>query len=161
MRREPEPPTAKERQTAEAGGERRSARSRPRADLLAAVAAGGALGGVARYEVGLAANIAPGTVPWATLGVNLSGSLLLGVILALVIERWPPTRYVRPFAATGFCGGYTTFSAVMVESALLFRDGRTGVALAYLAVSVAGGLVAVYIGILLGRLWPARGRRHP
>ena len=71
---------------------------------------GGVLGTAARYGVGRAIHVTPGTFPWATFTVNISGSFVLGVLLTLCIERWPPSRYVRPFVAIGFLGSYTTFS---------------------------------------------------
>jgi CrcB protein len=80
---------------------------------------------------------------------------VLGLLLTFVIERWPPTRYVRPFAAIGFLGAYTTFSTYMVETDLLVKDGNAAVALTYVVASLLAGLVAVYLGIVIGRLWPA------
>jgi fluoride exporter len=129
--------------------------SRAPVRVLAAVAAGGALGALARYLMSVGLPTEPGRFPWATFLTNLSGTLLLGFVLTLVVERFPPTRYVRPFLATGFCGAYTTFSTFAVESDLLVRDGHTSLAVAYLAASTAGGLIAVMAGILAGRLLPA------
>jgi CrcB protein len=97
-------------------------------------------------------------MPWATLAVNLSGSFAIGVLLTFVLERWPPTRYVRPFAAIGCLGAFTTFSTFAVESDLLIKEGRVGIAIGYGVASVAGGLVAAYLGIVVGRAWPAIGR---
>jgi CrcB protein len=105
--------------------------------------------------------VASGDFPWSTLVINVSGSLLLGVVVTLVIERWPPTRYVRPFAGIGVCGGYTTWSTLMTESALLARDQQAETALLYVAVSLVIGLAATYTGIGLGRLWPIEARRRP
>ncbi len=78
--------------------------------MLAAVALGGALGATARYAVAQLVHGAPGSFPWATFWTNASGSLVLGAVLVLVAERYPPTRYLRPFMATGFLGAYTTYS---------------------------------------------------
>jgi fluoride exporter len=80
------------------------------------------------------------------------GSLVPGILVSLVIERWPPTPYVRPFAAIGICGGYTTWTTFMTEAALLVRDDRAGPAAIYRAVSLVAGLVATYGGIGLARL---------
>jgi fluoride exporter len=129
--------------------------SRVPVNVVAVVAAGGALGTLARYLISVGLPTEPGRFPWATFLTNLSGTLLLGFVLTLVVERFPPTRYVRPFLATGFCGAYTTFSTFAVESDLLVRDGHTALAVAYLAASTAGGLIAVMAGILAGRLLPA------
>jgi CrcB protein len=132
--------------------------TRPAAVLLA-IAAGGALGAPARYELGLAWKPPADGVPWATFTANVSGCLVLGVLLVLVLERWPPTRYVRPFAATGFVGAYTTWSSFVVEISVLAKDGHAGTAAAYAAASLAAGLVATVAGMRLGRLGH-RGRRR-
>jgi len=133
-------------------------RGRGRLGVLAAVAAGGALGAPARYEVAQLVHVSRDGFPWATLWTNVSGSLLLGFLLVLVNERFPPTRYVRPFLATGFLGAFTTFSTFTVETDLLVKDGRAATALAYVAASLVAGLGAVWVGLVLGRLAPASGR---
>lgn len=136
--------------------------TRPRPAVLAAIAAGGALGGVARYEIGLAHPAPVGGFPWGTWAVNVSGSLLLAVIVTLVVERWPPTRYVRPFLGIGFCGGYTTWSTAMADTVLLARDDHTSIGAAYLAASLIAGLAATLAGIWLARAWPGHPRtRRP
>ena len=123
---------------------------RPR--ILLAIALGGMLGTPARYAVGRVVHVSPDSFPWSTFVVNISGSLVLGILLTLIIERWPPSRYLRPFAAIGFLGAYTTFSTYMVETDLLLKDGQAGVALAYVLGSLFIGLAAVYVGIVIGRL---------
>ena len=136
----------------------RGGRPRPRgpaARVLLAVGAGGAAGSLARHELALAWPVRSGGFPWTTFAVNVSGSLVLGALLALVAERWPPTRYVRPLVGTGACGGYTTWSTFMAETALLVRAGRAGTAAAYMAASVVGGIAACFAGMSLGRRWPA------
>ena len=124
-----------------------------------AVAVGGALGAPARYGISLAVHVTPGTFPWGTLWTNASGSLALGFFLVLALERFPPTRYLRPFVATGFLGSYTTYSTFAVETDLLLENGRVGVALAYIVVSFGAGLAAAWIGALLARAVP-EWRRH-
>ncbi len=115
---------------------------------------GGALGTVARYAVSRALPGGVDSFPWATFWTNVSGAFVLGVLLTLVLERWPPTRFVRPFAATGFVGAYTTWSTFMVETDELLAHGHAATALAYVSASLVVGLVAVATGIALGRLWP-------
>ena len=112
--------------------------SRLRPGVLAAIAAGGALGGAARYGIQHALPAARDQFPWATFAVNVTGSLALAVLLVFVLEIWPPTRYARPFAAIGFLGAYTTFSTWMVETAELVAHGRAGLAVGYLGGSLAG-----------------------
>lgn len=120
--------------------------------MLAAVAAGGALGAPARYGIAQWIAVAPGSFPWATFGTNVSGSFALGLFLAFILERFPPTRYLRPFAATGFLGAYTTYSTFSVDTAILFKDGHTVMALTYALGSVVAGLAAVWAGIWLARV---------
>jgi CrcB protein len=124
----------------------------------AAIGVGGALGTVARYGVDRAVASPALGFPWDTFTVNVTGSLILGLLVTAVTERWPPTRYVRPFAAIGFCGGFTTFSTFVVEVDRLGQHGQVGTAVTYLLVSLVAGLAAAALGIGLarGRLpWPA------
>ncbi len=118
---------------------------------ILAIASGGAAGTLARYGVDRALAVPSLGFPWPTLVVNVAGSFLLGIIVVLVVERWPPTRFVRPFAVIGFCGGFTTFSTMVVEVAQRGQHGQVGVAAIYLVVSLAAGLLAAAAGIGLGR----------
>jgi len=126
---------------------------RLRPTIILAVAAGGSLGSMARYELGEQFAVAAGSFPWVTFGVNVSGSFLLGLLLTFVLERWPPTQYVRPFVAIGVLGTYTTFSTYSVEADLLFKDGHVAVGVAYVLGSVAAAGLAVYLGMVTARLW--------
>jgi CrcB protein len=81
-----------------------------RSDVLAVIAAGGALGVAARYGVDNAIPTPTDGFPWATFWINISGSFVLGLFLVVVLERLGPTRYLRPFFGTGFVGSFTTFS---------------------------------------------------
>lgn len=131
-----------------------------RPGILAAVGAGGILGACARYEMSLALVSRPGTFPLATFVINVSGSFVLGALLALIIERWRPSEYIRPFVATGFLGAYTTWSTFMVDTDNLVRTGHVAVAAAYVAASLAAGLAAVYAGMSIVRAWPLVPRRR-
>ena len=115
--------------------------------VIAAVAAGGMLGAPARYGILRAVPVSAGTFPWATFWTNVSGSFVLGVVLVCIVDRFPPSRYARPFFATGFLGAYTTFSTFAVDGDLLVRDGHVGIALAYWVMSVVVGLAAAVAGI--------------
>ena len=124
---------------------------------VAAVAAGGALGAAARYQVGRWLVPGPGHLPWATLFVNLTGSFALGIVTVVLVERFPTARYARAFIAVGAIGAYTTMSTLSVDTDVLVRDGHTTTAVVYLLVSLVGGLAAAWGGILLGsRLVPPR-----
>ncbi len=136
------------------GGTTHRPRSPEPALRVVAIAAGGALGTLARYGTDRALVVGPASFPWATFSVNVTGSFLLGLIVTLVVERWPPTRFVRPFAAIGFCGGFTTFSTLAVETTQRAQHGRVGLAIGYLAASLVAGTVAALGGVML-----ARGRR--
>ena len=118
--------------------------------LLAAL--GGALGALARWGTSVAVPRPSGSWPWATLTVNLVGCLLIGVLLAVLAARRPDDERLRTFLGAGVLGGFTTFSAFAVEVAELLRAGAPVVAVAYVAVSVLGGLVAVAAGLRIGGL---------
>ena len=128
----------------------------PRAWIVVAVALGGALGTVIRYELALAEPVGSGQFPWATFTVNLVGSLVLGIALVAFVDERGAAVFLRPLVGVGFCGGLTTFSTWMVESALLARDGETPTALAYLGLSLVMGLVAVAVGMMITQI----GRAH-
>jgi fluoride exporter len=132
---------------------------RRQADVLLAIALGGALGAPARYEVAQLIPITHGTFPWATFWTNISGAFVLGIFLTIVIERFPPTRFVRPFFGIGFLGAYTTFSTLAVETAKFVKDGDVALGLGYTLASVAVGLLFAYFGIALGRALPIEHRR--
>jgi CrcB protein len=123
--------------------------------VLLAVAAGGALGALARWAAGLA-HPAPRTgVPWTTLGVNVLGCLLMGVLVALVTEVSAAPPLVRPFLGTGVLGGFTTFSGYAVDGHGLLTAGRPAAAVAYLTGTVVAALLATWSGLALVR-WAAR-----
>jgi CrcB protein len=142
------------------GRARARVEAHPPAGVLVAIGTGGMLGALVRYAILRGWPVASGKFPWSTLVINVSGSLLLGVVVTLVIERWPPTRYVRPFFGIGVCGGYTTWATFMTEAALLVRDHRPGLAVTYVALSLGAGLAATYAGIVLARRWPVEARRR-
>jgi CrcB protein len=125
--------------------------TRVRFDVIAAIALGGALGAPARYEVSRLVHVAKDAFPWATFWTNITGSIMLGFVLVLLIERFPPSRYARAFFAVGFLGAYTTMSTFMVETALLVRDGRAVIAASYVASSMLAGFGAAWLGIGAGR----------
>jgi fluoride exporter len=120
---------------------------------VALVGVGGFLGSVARYVVALMfAPIAQG-FPFATLTVNIVGSFLIGLLSELAVSTTLVSPEARLFLVTGFCGGFTTFSAYMFENTALLKDGQLFYTAIYLAGSIVGGLVALYTGTLLAKLW--------
>jgi len=119
--------------------------------VLGAVALGGFAGGEARYLLGLAFPTGHAAFPATTFAINVSGSFVLALLLVLILEVWPPTKYLRPLLATGFCGAYTTFSTWMVDTDRLFSAGRYGLAAADLCGSLLAGLAATLLGLAAGR----------
>ena len=117
----------------------------------AAAALGGALGALARWAVSEGLPHSPGGWPWSTLLVNLTGCLLLGVLVAAVFARHPGSRWLRPFLGTGVLGGYTTFSAFSVDAVRLADAGAWAPAVGYVLASVVGGVLAAAAGVRLGR----------
>ncbi|MGD0381691.1 MAG: fluoride efflux transporter CrcB [Acidimicrobiales bacterium] len=132
------------------GGERTS--------VLFAIALGAVLGAPARYGIAQLIHVPAGSFPWATFVTNVTGSFVLGLFMALILERFPPTRYLRPFVATGFLGAYTTYSTFAVETDLLVKQGHVAVALAYAAASLLAGFIAVWAGIWMARTVPVPHR---
>src|SRR6266702_895235 len=118
--------------------------------LYAWVSAGSIVGGLTRYLVGLALDTGPG-FPFATLFINATGSLIIGFYATLT---GPDGRVLarpehRQFVMTGFCGGYTTFSAFSLETFRLFHGGMKSTALAYVAASVVCWLASVWLGHMM------------
>lgn len=110
---------------------------------LAAVFVGGVIGAVARAELTEDLPTHPGSWPWATFIVNLVGAFLLGYLTTRLQERLPLSAYRRPLLGTGFCGALTTFSTVQIELLRMLDANRIGLALAYAAASIVGGLLLV------------------
>jgi CrcB protein len=113
---------------------------------------GSGLGGVARYAVGLAAGAAFGVgFPWGTLIVNIAGSLVMGLLTGYLAWRGSGTDALRLLLATGFLGGFTTFSAFSLDVALLWERGDVVAAVLYAGLSVLVSLAALFIGLWLTR----------
>jgi fluoride exporter len=120
---------------------------------VAAVAAGGAIGSVLRFLVGtwFLQRFGPG-FPWGTFAINVSGSLLIGVVMQLAQTRIGLGPYARVFVATGILGGYTTFSAFAYETYLLSADAFSAQSVWYGLGSVLAGVAAAFGGIVLARV---------
>ncbi|HSO04881.1 MAG TPA: CrcB family protein [Candidatus Limnocylindrales bacterium] len=134
-------------------------------DVALVIAAGGALGGGARWLVNQALPSSPGGFPWSTFVENVTGCFLLAVVMVFLVDVWPPHRYARPFIGIGVLGGYTTFSAYTWETQALLDAGQAVLALTYLFGSVAGVLLAVVAGLSLTRklagVTPPHQRKEP
>ena len=119
-----------------------------------AVAFGGALGALARYGVDRFIERRSDSVfPWSTFVINISGCLVIGVVVAALVDRHHVPAWLRVGLVVGVLGGYTTFSTFSQESLDLFEGPHhAGIALAYMFGSVAVGILAVYGGTRVGRL---------
>ena len=125
---------------------RRAGLRLPAGRNIGLVAVGGAVGAVARVGVGVALPTVAGGWPWATMTVNVSGALLLGLLLGAIRDAAVVGRWVRPMVATGIIGGFTTFSTLSVETLQLAAGGRTPLAAGYAVVTATAGLAAAWIG---------------
>lgn len=116
------------------------------------IALAGGAGALARYGLeGAVMRNRDTAFPLGTLVVNVSGCFLLGLAFALLTERALIAPAVRTALTVGFLGAFTTFSTFSLESFRLLSDGAVGLALGNVALSVAGGLAAVWAGIVIGR----------
>ena len=118
------------------------------------VAIGGGLGAMARYGLGLAAGrLAPGAAwPWATLTANVAGGLLMGLLTGwLALKAGAGQESIRLFAAVGVLGGFTTFSAFSLETALMIERREIVPALVYAAGSVVLAIAALFVGLMIAR----------
>jgi CrcB protein len=123
------------------------------------VALGGVLGSLARWGVGLAFPTPAGTFPWATFGINVLGSLLMGVLVVVVTEVYTAHPLVRPFLGVGVLGGFTTFSTFAVDAQSLLLSGHRATALAYLAATIVAAVGAAAVGMGLTRRLAGRWAR--
>ncbi|EDL66180.1 fluoride efflux transporter FluC [Bacillus sp. SG-1] len=115
---------------------------------ILAIAFGGFIGAVMRFAIGsFIKSRLQSRFPWATLMVNLLGAFLLGILLGAGVEG---TSYA--FFGIGFLGAFTTYSTFMVEALSLRKAGYKRESLLYLAISYSAGLVAAFLGLVLGIL---------
>ena len=114
--------------------------------LLFAIAAGGALGSVARYLVGagFARWLGEG-FPWGTLAVNVIGGLVMGAVVGALPREAAPE--LRAFLAVGVLGGFTTFSAFAFDAVSLLERGQTALAALYIGASVLLAILALALGM--------------
>ena len=116
------------------------------------IAAGGAVGAVLRYGVSVSVYSVVGRgFPYGTLVVNVSGSLLMGVLSVLMLERFDVGPEWRAAVLIGVLGSFTTFSTFSIETLNLLEQGYMLRAMANIVLSVLVCLLAVWFGVLIGR----------
>ncbi len=119
---------------------------------IAAVAAGGAIGATMRWGIGTwIAGRTGSAFPWHTMFVNVSGAFLIGLLMALSLDKGVLSGDWRLFLGTGILGGFTTFSTLSYESIALMQDGLWVQGMANMFGSAAAGLVAAWVGLVAGR----------
>lgn len=117
-----------------------------------AIFLGAGAGGALRHGVNtLAVRLAGDSFPYGIAFINVSGSLLMGLIAGWLAHRGQASETVRLFLTTGILGGYTTFSAFSLDTALLYQRGQTGLAIVYVLASVVLSIGALFVGLWLVR----------
>jgi fluoride exporter len=123
--------------------------------FILVVAAGGALGSVARYLIGIGSGRLFGTeFPWGTLIINVTGSFMIGAFVGLFATKWDVPQAVRLFLTVGICGGYTTFSTFSLDAYFLLERGQSWASSAYMIASVALSVGALVAALQLVRALP-------
>ena len=120
---------------------------------IVAVALGGAIGATVRWGLGAWVVGRTGSgFPWHTMLINLSGAFLIGVLMALSLEKGVVSGDWRLFLGTGVLGGFTTFSTLSYESIALMQDGLWVAGFGNMFGSAIAGLFAAWLGLVVGRV---------
>lgn len=113
---------------------------------------GGGVGAALRHGINLAAARGLGTAfPYGTLIINVTGSLVMGLIAGYFALKGDASQHWRLFLTTGILGGYTTFSAFSLDAALLYERGEVGAAALYVLASVAVSIAGLFAGLAIVR----------
>lgn len=119
---------------------------------LVIIGIGGSLGSISRYLTSiLIERYYTSFFPWATLIVNILGCFLIGLAIGYLEKHQMTNDNIKWFFVTGFCGGFTTFSAFGVENIRLFQNGNFPMAVLYIGSSVILGLASVWLGLALAK----------
>ena len=121
---------------------------------LLLVVIGGGIGAGIRHLTNMGAlRLVGPNYPWGTMAINIVGSFVMGLFIA-VLARRGGSNEVRLFVATGILGGFTTFSAFSLDFATLWERGATLPAFGYALASVIGAILALFLGLWLARSLP-------
>lgn len=124
------------------------------------IAAGGALGAVARYLLSTwLNNRSVQAFPYGTFVVNLVGCFFLGLFYALSLEKSVINPQTRPMITVGFLGAFTTFSTFSLETLNILKEGNMGIGLFYIGSSVFLGLISVWLGTGVANFFNKMGER--
>ncbi|OCW56627.1 fluoride efflux transporter CrcB [Hoeflea olei] len=119
---------------------------------LVLVFLGGGLGAMSRHVASMAVmRVSGGRFPWGTMAVNILGSLAMGLLIAWLARRSAGDSSLRLLLATGFLGGFTTFSAFSLDVVTLYERGALTAAAAYVIASVTVSILALFGGLWLAR----------
>jgi|TARA_R100000544_G_C2215139_1_gene54173 CrcB protein len=120
---------------------------------LVLVFIGGGAGSMARYLLAKVGNTSSTGIPYGTFAANIIGSFLIGLIMGWALKQDAISTNTTLLLATGFCGGFTTFSTFAYENQLLLKSGDFVSFAIYTIASFALGIAAVFIGIWLAKTW--------
>ena len=112
---------------------------------------GGGTGSVLRYLVGKILNNSTQGFPWGTFSVNIIGSLLIGILMGMALKNSSLSENQTLLLVTGFCGGFTTFSAFAYENQVFLKEGDFTNFFIYTLGSIGLGLLAVFLGFFLSK----------
>jgi fluoride exporter len=116
------------------------------------VGLGGAAGSMVRYAVQKSFQVqSAAAFPTGTLLVNIAGCFIIGILWSMVSRTLSWNEEMKLLLMTGFCGGFTTFSAFTLEGIGLLKENKAALFLIYLTASVVGGLIATFIGIRIAK----------
>ena len=120
--------------------------------MIIAIAIGGAIGALCRFWLSIhLAQTFGTTFPWGILLVNITGCLVMGAVAEASVQLWQMTPEAKGFLMTGVLGGFTTFSAFALDTAVLTERGDMIAGMLYVLCSVGGSIAAVFLGLYLVR----------
>ena len=112
---------------------------------------GGGVGSALRYLVGKIFNNTTQGIPWGTFSVNIIGSLMIGILMGIALKNSSLSENHTLLLVTGFCGGFTTFSAFAYENQVFLKEGDLTSFFIYTLGSIGLGLLAVFLGFFLSK----------